>query len=123
MSFFFIYILKLSVSLSVVFLFYHLVLQKLTFYNHNRWYLLGYTLLSFFIPFVNISAVLEKNNWNTNDVVTWIPVIHTTTGSGLPENTASAFNVWNAVILIIVAGMVIMLVRLLLQLLSFHRMM
>jgi beta-lactamase regulating signal transducer with metallopeptidase domain len=123
MSFFFIYLIKLSVSLSVVFIFYHFILQKLTFYNHNRWYLLGYTLLSFFIPFINISAVLEKNNWNTNDAVTWIPVIHTTTEPGLPENTPGAFNVWAMIISIIAAGMIIMFVRLLLQLLSFHRMM
>jgi beta-lactamase regulating signal transducer with metallopeptidase domain len=123
MSFIFFYILKLSVSLSVVFLFYHFVLRKLTFYNHNRWYLLGYTLVSFFIPFINISTVLEKNNWNTNDVVTWIPVIHTATVAGSPENTPGAFTMWSAAILIIAAGMVIMLVRLLLRLLSFHRMM
>ncbi|MGB3088483.1 MAG: hypothetical protein WBB20_00845, partial [Chitinophagaceae bacterium] len=61
MPFFFIYILKLSVSLAVVFLFYHFVLRKLTFYNWNRWYLLGYTILAFFISFINISPVLEKN--------------------------------------------------------------
>ncbi len=123
MFFIFIYILKLSVSLLLVFLFYHFVLRKLTFYNHNRWYLLGYTLLSFFMPFINISTVLEKNNWNTNEVVTWIPVIHTTSAAGLPENIPGAFNVWAAAILIMAAGMVIMLVRLFLQLISFHRMM
>src|SRR5258708_25812995 len=98
MSFFFIYLIKLSVSLLIIFLFYHFVLRKLTFYNHNRWYLLGYTLLSFFIPFINISAVLEKNNWNTNGVVTWIPVIHTTSAVGLPGNTGPAFTVWTAII-------------------------
>jgi hypothetical protein len=43
----FLYILKLSISLSIVYLFYHLVLRRLTFYNSNRWYLIGYTLLSF----------------------------------------------------------------------------
>ena len=122
MSFFFIYLIKLSVSLSVVFIFYHFVLRKLTFYNHNRWYLLGYTLLSFFLPFLNISAVLEKNNWNTNEVVTWIPVIHTTSATGLSENTGSVFNVWAVAIGVIVTGMVIMLARLLLQLLSYKSM-
>ncbi len=123
MSFFFIYIIKLSVSLAVVFLFYHFVLQKLTFYNQNRWYLVGYTLLSFFIPFINISSVLEKNNWTTNEVVTWIPVIHTTTLTRLPENSPGGSDLLSTVILILAAGMVVMLGRLLLQLLSFQRMM
>lgn len=122
MPYLFIYLIKLSVSLSVVFLFYHFVLRKLTFYNHNRWYLLGYTLLSFFIPFINISSVLEKNNWNTNEVVSWIPVIHTTSGAGLPDNTHSGITMWTVLILILATGMGIMLLRLLLQLLSFHRM-
>jgi len=114
---FFIYIIKLSVSLSVVFLFYHFVLRKLTFYNHNRWYLLAYTVLSFLIPFINISPVLEKNNWNTNDMINWVPVIHNSTISALPIHTDSAFNVWSTVILVLIAGIFILLFRLFVQLL------
>ena len=71
------YLLKLSVSLAVVFLFYRLVLRKLTFYTWNRWYLAGYTILSFVIPFINISPVLERNEWTTNGIITWVPVIAT----------------------------------------------
>jgi len=47
------YLIKLSISLAVVYLFYQLFLRRLTFYNWNRWYLLIYSLLSFFIPFIN----------------------------------------------------------------------
>ena len=48
--------------LAVVYLFYQFVLRRLTFYNWNRWYLLGYThYLSFFIPFINITPILESN--------------------------------------------------------------
>ena len=61
MPFLFEYILKLSLSLGVVFLFYHFVLRRLTFYNWNRWYLLGYTILCFFLPFIDISIALERS--------------------------------------------------------------
>lgn len=49
------YLLKLSVSLGVIALFYHLVLRKLTFYNANRRYLWLYSYLCFVIPLININ--------------------------------------------------------------------
>lgn len=109
------YLIKLSVCLAVVFLFYQLVLRKLTFYNWNRWYLLGYTLLSFYIPFINISPVLEKNEWTNSDVITWVPVI--------VSSTSNSLSTWDMIVLFVAAGVLVMLVRLLIQLLSFRRMM
>lgn len=109
------YLIKLSVCLAVVFLFYQLVLRKLTFYNWNRWYLLGYTLLSFYIPFINISPVLEKNEWTNSDVITWVPVI--------VSSTSNSLSTWDMIVLFVAAGVLVMLVRLIIQLLSFRKMM
>lgn len=109
------YLIKLSVCLAVVFLFYQLVLRKLTFYNWNRWYLLGYTLLSFYIPFINISPVLEKNEWTNSEVITWVPVI--------VSSTSNSLSTWDMIVLFVAAGVLVMLVRLLIQLLSFRKMM
>jgi beta-lactamase regulating signal transducer with metallopeptidase domain len=116
------YILKLSLSLGVVFLFYQLVLRKLTFYTWNRWYLLGYTLLSFLIPFIDISPVLKQNEWSDNNIVAWVPTIKeqaTTT----TQDVSSSFTALNIAVIVFIAGMIIMLGRLVLQLLSFRRMM
>ncbi len=116
------YLLKLSVSLAVVFLFYHFVLRKLTFYNWNRWYLLGYTLLSFFIPFINISPVMEKYEWSGSGAVSWLPAI-----GPIPEpvNTVmqsnSSFTVWQWLMLAIPAGMLILLIRLVIQYISYRK--
>ena len=113
----FIYLLKLSVSLGVVFLFYQLVLRRLTFYNWNRWYLLGYSLLSFVIPFIDITPALQENELNNASMIQWVPVLYKqSTGS-------TALNFWSVVSMIVIAGMLVMLTRLLIQLLSFHRMM
>ncbi|MEQ1675713.1 MAG: M56 family metallopeptidase [Chitinophagaceae bacterium] len=120
MPFILLYLIKLSVSLAVVFLFYYFILRKLTFYNNNRWYLLAYTVLSFFIPFINISPVLEKNEWANSDVVNWMPVIGT--GGREVVQQVNLLSPWNILLIVVVSGMLIMLIRLLIQLFSFRRM-
>lgn len=117
----FFYLTKLSICLAVVYLFYRLFLQHLTFYNLNRWYLLGYSFLSFFIPFINISQVLEQHNWSTFKLVQIIPVINDFSNknevvSSLP---ASTWDVWDFLFLIFFLGIMVMLVRFILQWLSY----
>lgn len=117
MPFFILYLFKLSVSLTVVFLFYQFILRRLTFYNWNRWYLLGYTFLSFIIPFIDITPALQENELNNTSMIQWVPVLHKqSTGD-------TTFSFWNILSLVVVAGMLIMLTRLLVQLFSFRRMM
>jgi hypothetical protein len=116
------YILKLSVSLAVVFLFYHFILRKLTFYNHHRWYLLGYTMLAFIIPFINVAVLLQKNNWHGNEIINWVPVFQDNTMQGLEQAGAKAFGVWDLLVTIIAAGVFVMLCRLLLHVFSFRKM-
>lgn len=110
------YLLKLSISLAVVYLFYALVLRRLTFHTWNRWYLLGYSLLAFFIPFINISPMLEHGAWNENTVVQLIPVM----GVYEVAKPANAIDGWTACLVLLIAGVVFMLVRLLIQYLSFR---
>lgn len=117
MPFFILYLLKLSVSLAVVFLFYQFVLRKLTFYTWNRWYLLGYTLLSFIIPFIDITPALQENELNNTSMIQWVPVLYKQSTGG----TVVSF--WNILSLVVIAGMLVMLTRLFIQLFSFRRMM
>ena len=72
MSLFIWYLLKLSISLAIIWLFYQLMLRRLTFYNLNRWYLLGYSLLCFVIPLINIGSLLEKESFQGSTVVQYI---------------------------------------------------
>jgi beta-lactamase regulating signal transducer with metallopeptidase domain len=85
------YLVKLTICLGVVWLFYHLILRKLTFYNSNRWYLLGYTLLSFFIPFINISSLVESR---PNDLIQLVPSVHQYT-MALEEASDCPAPVWS----------------------------
>src|SRR5688572_13665894 len=128
MSLLLIYFVKLSVSLAIVYLFYQMVLRKLTFYNSNRWYLAGYTFLSFFIPFINITPVLENNSFSQHEIVQLIPAMEKYT-LGLEDDTASPFIVafanwdkWEWLTFVLLAGAGIFLLRFIIRCLSFFRM-
>lgn len=113
------YLIKLSISLAVVYLFYQLFLRRLTFYNWNRWYLLVYSLISFFIPFINIYPVLEKNNWSGSEMMQMIPSVNYTGLILPPQDTSSPWTYQDWSLLLISIGIFLMLVRLLIQQLSF----
>jgi len=113
------YLLKLSVSLSAVALFYHFILRPHTFYNWNRWYLLIYSIMSFFLPCIDISTTIQKQEIATNQLVSSIPVVN---ASGLKNiipaklhDAENRFSVTDLVLLTVLAGVVIMMIRLILQ--------
>jgi TonB-dependent SusC/RagA subfamily outer membrane receptor len=68
------YLFKLSISLAILYVFYRTVLRPLTFYQWNRFCLLGYSLLSFTIPFINVSPWMEEGKHN-NQLADIIPAI------------------------------------------------
>ncbi|WP_276479997.1 M56 family metallopeptidase [Paraflavitalea pollutisoli] len=113
------YILKLSIALAVVYLFYWVLLRRLTFYNWNRWYLLLYPAACFLIPFINIGDLLQRHGLQDAPMVSYIPVIVVTGGEATPVQQAISWGVLT--LLLIMAGSVLMLGRLLLQYLSLRR--
>lgn len=121
MPFIFSYLLKLSLSLGVVFLFYHFVLRRLTFYTWNRWYLMGYSLMCFFLPFIDISLALEGSEMKNSPVVNWVPVLGEQIQLNKDEQRIGLSG-WDYALLVLLAGVVVMLIRLGIQLISIHRM-
>ena len=73
------YLVKCSLSLACLYLFYLLVLRPLTFYHWNRLYLLIYSLLSFFLPFIDVTPLVAREGYEQNLLVNAIPSIHTIT--------------------------------------------
>jgi beta-lactamase regulating signal transducer with metallopeptidase domain len=123
------YLIKFSISLALVYLFYQLFLRRLTFYNCNRWYLLGYVVLSFFIPFININPIIEKTNISSTALIHYITVfdkydVHAAgdPGSTLPQNLSYLFSGWNMVLMILITGSLVLLIRLCIQFLSLKKM-
>ena len=121
------YLVKLSISLSIVWLFYQFILRRLTFYNSNRWYLLGYTLLSFFIPFINISSVIGNASGSENNIIQFIPSVHEYT-TALEEAShcpipiwSTQYDKWDWTAFALMIGAAILLLRFIIRYISFVR--
>ncbi len=117
------YLLKFSISLSVLYLFYQFVLRRLTFYNWNRWFLLGYSLLSFFIPFIKISFITENKNLDNIPVLHYMPVVenYVSNSANISSNVHQPFDYWNLLLIIIASGTFIMLMRFIIQFFSIQK--
>lgn len=121
------YIIKLSLTLTVIYGFYQLVLRRLTFYNWNRWYLLGYSLLSFIVAFIDITPLLQQHALAQNRVLTYIPSVQNLTtqmaGAGQEAGIAARRlgTMWDWLLMLLAAGMILLVVRLILSLLSIRR--
>ena len=121
------YLVKLSISLAIVWLFYQFILRKLTFYNSNRLYLLAYTLLSFFIPFINISTILGNNSSTNNGLIQFIPSVHQYTialeeASHCPVPIwSTSHDKWDWTAFALMVGAGILLLRFIVRYISFIR--
>jgi len=116
------YLLKLSLSIAMIHAFYYLVLRRLTFYNLNRWYLLGYSLLCFIIRFINIAAV-AKQAGKTLPAMHYIPAMQNLKGYYMLPATAQhqTLDIWQAVTGLLMVGSLFMLVKLVMQFASLIR--
>jgi beta-lactamase regulating signal transducer with metallopeptidase domain len=121
---FLLYQLKFSIALTLVFIFYHFVLRKLTFYNLNRWYLLGYSLLALIAPLLDISHLLKEKQLLDNGLLQLIPAVTQPVIINNTDSThGSIFIISNILTIILLSGIAVMLARFLIQLFSFRRLM
>jgi len=108
------YLLKCSISLAIIWLFYQLLLRRLTFYTMNRWYLLGYAILSFLLPLVHIVLPAEEAISGKVRVISYIPAI-----TGLPAlQAAPLFTRWDLLLCVVALGALVLTGRLLMRWLS-----
>jgi TonB-dependent SusC/RagA subfamily outer membrane receptor len=123
------YLIKLTISLSIVWLFYQLLLRRLTFYNLNRWYLLGYSILAFLIPLIRIGPIVENGPAFQPRIIQFIPAIGSfmpPAGKGGAAGASvtywySALDGWSSWLLILVLGAAVMLMRAIGRWLSLRR--
>jgi beta-lactamase regulating signal transducer with metallopeptidase domain len=100
------------------------VLRRLTFYNWNRWFLLIYSVLSFFIHFINISPVLERNETIQTNVIEYIPAVETFTvndSKPFQNNATAVLAAPDWILIIFLLGVFIALFRVSIQYVSFLR--
>ncbi|WP_052273366.1 M56 family metallopeptidase [Flavihumibacter solisilvae] len=109
------YLFKLSISLAFVYLFYQVFLRRMTFYQWNRWYLLGYSAICFVLPLINIYGLMEEHE-TSPEFFRYIPSIGAESAV-VPK----AGNSIDPYVVVFLAGVTIMLMRLLVQYFSFMK--
>jgi hypothetical protein len=112
------YIVKWSIALCAVFVFYRFVLRPLTFYQWNRHYLVAYSIIALFIPFINLYTYVPEQQLQQNHLVKFIPVINIG-----QQQTASSTNIdpWFMAGVLMLAGSLFLLARLVVQWISLSR--
>ncbi|MFT3822328.1 MAG: M56 family metallopeptidase [Chitinophagaceae bacterium] len=121
------YLTRLFIAMAAVYLFYQLVLRRLTFYNWNRWYLMAYSMIAFVLPFVNIAPLMQRNNWEQKSITAWIPAVPAwqakdvvvTTATDIAEPSSFNYMFWLGCLL--AAGSCMLLTKLLIQYYSLYR--
>jgi bla regulator protein blaR1 len=114
-----VFFIKLNVSLSVVYVFYQLVLRPMTFYNWNRWYLLCYPAISFVIALIDINVFVSETSIVKSAALQLIPILES---PGISNNGSSWFeNDLNLLTSVFVTGVMVMLARFFAQLYSYMR--
>lgn len=116
------YLLKVGVALLLIALFYLVFLQRLTFYRWNRWYLAGGAVLAFVLPFLNVYDFLDPQAAAQTHIssipslqMVLAPVEHQP-GTGSPE-----LGLESMALSLILTGMLVLFIRLMLKLASYHR--
>lgn len=118
------YLFKFSVSLGVLYVFYRFLLRPLTFYQWNRFYLGCYTLLSFVIPFINITPWISENELENSRLLQAIPTLGNSNFIFRDDQvnwwTAIVQEKWKFIIIVFAAGSLLMFLKILYQYLSFQ---
>jgi beta-lactamase regulating signal transducer with metallopeptidase domain len=89
-----IYLVQVSACTGFFYLFYHLVLRRLTFFTINRWYLLSTLMLSFAIPLITIPVESIPQNYSLD--MASLSSISEIDVPSIPENISIPVKVINA---------------------------
>jgi hypothetical protein len=116
MSTMLLYLLKLSLSLGVMYAFYRIVLQRFTFYRHNRWYLLLYSMISFLIPLIDLTGWWSSASPRFQQVKEWVPSVTEYAGPAAEAAGPATWIMW-----LLTGVSVLLLIRTGIRLLSLHQ--
>ncbi len=117
------YFLKFNVSLILVFLFYFLVLRRLTLYVENRFYFIVSLLLCLIIPLVNLGYFIYNDTTKLPTLIKDIPAVTITqiyVSSYKPSLQTEGFNYLLIIAFLYLLAVTILISRILLQIQSIY---
>lgn len=117
----FIYIAKSITILSIFYIIYRIVLQKDTFFTANRHYLLSGIIAALILPFLEYTKTIYKELPSINTVMSSDMVFTSTPIETIPQQVTTPIDWWQIALLLYTLGILIMVARLIVQLLSLYR--
>src|SRR4028119_2330540 len=115
------YISKASFCLGVVFLFYTLLLKRITYYVWNRYFLLTFSILSFIVPFINVNVIVQAQQPNAISLIDQVPSIYNNGIIGNALQNQGIMNYWQILSGVYLLISSVLFFRLLIQLLSIRK--
>ncbi|GAA4433353.1 hypothetical protein GCM10023188_22690 [Pontibacter saemangeumensis] len=112
------YLLKANVALALFYMAYHVALRRLTFYHLNRLFLVFGILFAALYPLIDVSGLFRQHQELASTYMGTLPAWVTATAA--PAH-APALDPWDIPLFGFWLGTGIMAIRLLLQLVSLHR--
>ena len=115
------YMIKISAWYAVVYLFYWLVLRRLTNYKSNRFYLLITALFAFVIPLLRLDLFINPQTIRESGVINYIPSMNIGAAANTYIPGGSSANISFMLMTFFISGMVVCLSHFLMQLISFRK--
>ncbi|MBB6611312.1 M56 family metallopeptidase [Pontibacter sp. Tf4] len=112
------YLLKVNVALVLFYLAYHVALRRLTFYHLNRLFLVFGIMFSTVYPFIDLSELLANHEPIANAYIVTIPAWAISTQTIV---AAPTFDYWQLPVYLFWAGVIVMLIRFIVQLVSLYK--
>ncbi|HVX28780.1 MAG TPA: M56 family metallopeptidase [Parafilimonas sp.] len=113
------YMLKISAVYAAAYIFYWLVLSRLTNYKSNRFYLLFTALFAFVIPMLRIDLFINQQTISNSSFINHIPAINITGAEYVPAESSISFS--TIFLSVFTMGSIICLLHFIIQLLSFKK--
>lgn len=115
------YMIKIAAGYALVYLFYWLVLRRLTNYKSNRFYLLSGSMFAFIIPFLRLDLFIAPKTINTSEVINSIPALNIEAITNISMPGESGNNIPVILMTLFIGGVAVCLLYFIMQLISFKR--
>lgn len=116
MSQLFDYLIKASLCLGIVYLFYYFLLRRLTCYTWNRYFLLLAPVLAFLIPLLKADALVADRSTGAVVFIRQFSFVQDATITGAGRAQETGLELWQVLLPVFITGVLFLLIRLCVQL-------
>jgi beta-lactamase regulating signal transducer with metallopeptidase domain len=121
MELLFAYLIKLACCLALGYLFYFLLLRRITYYNWNRYFLLFFPLAALVLPLLPLQLPHSVQTFKAAYFITDIlPATNAVAATNNQLQSVSTWNLYKIALLLILAGMIFFLLRFIIRICSLY---